>query len=82
MPGRRSLGVINASENDLSVLAERGEFQESEKREKFSGLKSFLFAILVPAAVSQSFDWKNWKLFPLMLCACLLANKMGKWILV
>lgn len=82
MPGRRSLGVINASVNDLSVLAESEEFQETETREKFSGLKSFLFAILLPIDISQSFLWKNWKLFPLMLYAYLLANKMGKWILV
>lgn len=58
MPGRRSLGVINASVNDLSVLAEREKFQEREKREKFSGLKSFLLAILVLINLSQSFHWE------------------------
>lgn len=47
--------MINASVNDLSVLAERGEFQQTEKREKFSGLKSFLFAILVPTDMSPGF---------------------------
>lgn len=43
MPGRRSLGVIDASLNDLSVPAERKNFREDRQKLKFSALKSLLF---------------------------------------
>lgn len=43
MPGRRSLGVIDASLNDLTVPAERKNFREDRQKLKFSALKSLLF---------------------------------------
>lgn len=42
MPGRRSLGVINTSLNDLSVTAERKNFREDWQKLKVFSSEKFL----------------------------------------